>query len=73
MWPGNKSWGCRFCDTQKHTAGELGDNNEQLLKIAIDHIFGNIQFISSDDNIKEIYIPEESLKQQLIRDRIFIK
>ena len=55
------------------TAGELGDNNEQLLKIAIDHIFGNIQFISSDDNIREIYIPEESFKQQLIRDRIFIK
>jgi len=55
------------------TAGELGNENEQLLKIAIDHIFGNIQFISSDDNIREIDIPEESFKQQLIRDRITIK
>ncbi|MEC9065460.1 MAG: S41 family peptidase, partial [Bacteroidota bacterium] len=55
------------------TAGELGDQNEQLLKIAIDHIFGDIQFISSDDNIKEIEIPGESSKQQLIRDRIVIK
>ncbi|MED5269356.1 MAG: S41 family peptidase, partial [Bacteroidota bacterium] len=54
-------------------AGELGDENEQLLKIAIDHIFGNIQFISSYDNIREIYIPEESFKQQLIKDRILIK
>lgn len=55
------------------TAGELGNENEQLLKIAIDHIFGNIQFISSDDNIRQIDIPEESFKQQLIRDRITIK
>lgn len=55
------------------TAGELGNKNEQLLKIAIDHIFGNLQFISSDDNIKQIDIPEESLKQQLIKDKIIIK
>jgi len=55
------------------TAGELGNKNEQLLKIAIDHIFGNVQFISSDDNIKQIDIPEESFKQQLIKDRIIIK
>ena len=55
------------------TAGELGNKNEQLLKIAIDHIFGNVQFISSDDNIKQIDIPEESLKQQLIKDKIIIK
>ncbi len=55
------------------TAGELGNKNEQLLKIAIDHIFGDMQFISSDDNIKEINIPEESFKQQLIKDRITIK
>ena len=54
-------------------AGELGNENEQLFKIAIDHIFGNIQFISSYDNIKEIEIPEESIKQQLIRDSIIIK
>ena len=55
------------------TAGELGNKNEQLLKIAIDHIFGNVQFISSDDNIKQIDIPEESFKQQLIKDRVIIK
>ena len=55
------------------TAGELGNKNEQLLKLAIDHIFGNVQFISSDDNIKQIDIPEESLKQQLIKDRVIIK
>jgi C-terminal processing protease CtpA/Prc len=46
--------------------GVLGDNDEPLLKIAIDQINGNYSSILSSENYKEIAKPDEDFLQRII-------